>query len=247
MRMKAMDLNQALNYVEDAYLLEVDSLEMERKPMKMKKRAFRILAAAAMIAVLSLTAYAAEQLRIRSLETGSSKYYETYAQMDQAMARAGLQLGIPERFESGFQFQGVEVRETQARDEHGNLVLTFQELVADYGNTLGQRLRLVAGPNLEDLPKTDSIPTMCRAVSEVELRYYLDHYMFVPEEYELSEAEAEWEKQPGNYVSYGSDEVEKKDYAFLCWVEDDLYYFFFDPNGVDREILFSMAEEIIRK
>lgn len=50
MHMKATDLNRALNYVDDAYLMEADTpykvIETESKeikPMKTKKRAFRIL------------------------------------------------------------------------------------------------------------------------------------------------------------------------------------------------------------
>lgn len=247
MRMKATDLNQALNYVEDAYLLEVDSMEKEHKPMKTKKRAFRILAAAAMIAVLSLTAYAAEQLRISSLVSGRSQHYNSYAQMDQALAKTGLALDIPEEFEAGFRFQGVEVREVKAEDEHGKTAFTFQELAAEYVDNQGQKLRLVAGPNLEGLTETESIPAETRTIGNTVLNYYQDHYLFVPEGYQLSQEELEWGNQPGNYISYGSDQVEKSDPVFLCWKENDIYYFFFDSNGVDREILFSMAEEMIRK
>ena len=77
MHMKATDLNRALNYVDDAYLMEADTpykvIETESKeikPMKTQKRAFRILLAAALIGVLSITAYAAEMLPIHKLESG---------------------------------------------------------------------------------------------------------------------------------------------------------------------------------
>ena len=59
--MKATDLNRALNYVDDAYLMEADTpykvIETESKEiktMKTQKRAFRILLAAALIGVLSI-------------------------------------------------------------------------------------------------------------------------------------------------------------------------------------------------
>lgn len=75
--MKATDLNRALNYVDDAYLMEADTpykvIETESKEiksMKTQKRAFRILLAAALIGVLSITAYAAEMLPIHKLESG---------------------------------------------------------------------------------------------------------------------------------------------------------------------------------
>lgn len=87
--MKATDLNRALNYVDDAYLMEADTpykvIETESKeikPMKTQKRAFRILLAAALIGVLSITAYAAEMLPIHKLESGKTKHYESYSDVD---------------------------------------------------------------------------------------------------------------------------------------------------------------------
>lgn len=83
MHMKATDLNRALNYVDDAYLMEVDTpykvIETESKeikPMKTQKRAFRILLAAALIGVLSLRPTPAEMLPIHKLESGKTKHYE---------------------------------------------------------------------------------------------------------------------------------------------------------------------------
>ena len=114
--MKATDLNRALNYVDDAYLMEADTpykvIETESKeikPMKTQKRAFRILLAAALIGVLSITAYAAEMLPIHKLESGKTKHYESYSDVDRAIAQVGLEVSVPEEFENGFRFQGVDV------------------------------------------------------------------------------------------------------------------------------------------
>ena len=72
--MKATDLNRALNYVDDAYLLEADTPDKEIKTMKTKKRTLRILIAAALIGLLSITAYAAELLPIREASLESVRY-----------------------------------------------------------------------------------------------------------------------------------------------------------------------------
>ena len=247
MFMKATDLNRALNYVDDAYLMEADTPDKEIKTMKTKKRAIRILIAAALISLLTVTAYAAELLPIRSLESGECKYYENYSDMNRAIAETGIRLDIPEAFQNGFHFQSVEISETKAKDENGDLVLSFQKLGVYYENELGQILVLSASPKLEELPKTKSIPATQKTVGEVELNYYLDHYKFVPDDYKLSKAEEEWAKQPNNYVTYGSDTVQERDVAFLCWTENDIYYFFYDRNGMNPEDLFAMAEEMIQR
>ena len=123
MHMKATDLNRALNYVDDAYLMEADTpykvIETESKeikPMKTQKRAFRILLAAALIGVLSITAYAAEMLPIHKLESGKTKHYESYSDVDRAIAQVGLEVSVPEEFENGFRFQGVDVGQTIGKD-----------------------------------------------------------------------------------------------------------------------------------
>ena len=213
--------------------------------MNNKKRTFRILAAAAMISLLSVTAYAAEVLHIRSLESGRSEHFATYSDMDRAIAKTGLQTTIPDKFENGFRFQGGEVQEVEAKDDNGDLVLTYQELCVYYENEDGKKIIFCAGENLEELPKRDDVPDESRSVREVPVNYYLDHYKIVPEDYKLSEAEEAWAQQPGNYVSYGSDEVEEQEVAFLTWTENGMYYFFMDTNPGDPEILFAMAEEVI--
>ena len=245
--MKATDLNQALNFVADEYLAEADTPEKETLTMKNRKKTLRILIAAALISLLSLTAYAADALHIHTLESGSTKSYKTYSDMGKAIAKTGLDVQIPEQFQNGFRFQRVTVQEVKGRDENEKKVLTFLELDVYYENSLGQQLILCAYPNWEEIQATESLPSARRTIEEIELNYYLDHYQFVPEDYELSEEEKAWEQQPGHYISRGSKAVENHDVAFLCWENGDVSYFFMDRNAaVSADTLFSMAGEMIQ-
>lgn len=246
--MKATDLNQALNYVDDAYLMEADTPEKEIITMKTKKRMLRILAAAAMISLLTITAYAADLLNIRSLVTGSSKWYTTYASIGRAKAKAGLDVNVPQQFENGFQFQRAEVQEVKCEDENGKVVMTFQELNVHYHSDLGQKLILCVNPELEEISVTESIPAARRTYGNTDMYYYLDHYKFVPEDHKLSREEEAWANQPGNYISYGSDQIEEKTVAFLCWTVDGINYYFMDDNAeVNPDTLFSMAQEVMKE
>ena len=58
--MKATELAKAFNEIDDAYLAELDTSEKERITMKNRKKFSRILIAAAVICLLSITAFAAE-------------------------------------------------------------------------------------------------------------------------------------------------------------------------------------------
>ena len=243
--MKATDLNQAFNYVDQAYLMEADTPEKENQTMKNKKRAFYIFLAAALICLMSITAYAAELLNIHSYFSGSSKIYDEYSDIGHALAQVGLQAEIPEGFSNGFRFQRAKVQAYDALDENDEQLLTMQELYVYYRNEQGQEVTLVACVNLEGLPKDERAPASSKTVGEAELEYYQDVYRFVPEDYQPSEAEKEWSNQPGHYISYGSEEVREQIASFLRWTQKDVCYSIMDWNTVEPDVLFAMAEEMI--
>ena len=173
--MKATDLNRALNYVDDAYLMEADTpykvIETESKeikPMKTQKRAFRILLAAALIGVLSITAYAAEMLPIHKLESGKTKHYESYSDVDRAIAQVGLEVSVPEEFENGFRFQGVDVDQTIGKDVRDEKVLTYRQLSVSYENPQGQELTLLIRADMKEVSETESIPSISRTGRNLE-------------------------------------------------------------------------------
>ena len=244
--MNAKDLNRALNYVDNWYLAELDAPEQECIPMKNRKRIVRLLVAAAVIALLSVTAYATDVFGIRSLESGRSTQYASFADMDKAMAQAGVQADCKETFSNGFRFAKASVDETVGRDENGKKALVFQELSVTYKNDAGKRLMVYAHGDLESIPQDDHPAQESRNVRGITVRYYLDHYKFVPADYKLSEEEKAWQEIPGNYISFGSDQVEETDVAFLGWIKDGIRYTIIDSFAqVPVESMYSMAQELI--
>lgn len=244
--MKATDLNQAFNYVDQAYLMEADTPEKENQTMKNKKRTFYIFLAAALICLMSITAYAAELLNIHSYQSSGCDIIEKYADINRTLTRIGLEAEIPEGFSNGFRFQRAKVQAYDALDENDEQLLTMQELYVYYRNEQGQEVTLVACVNLEGLPKDERAPASSKTVGEAELEYYQDVYRFVPEDYQPSEAEKEWSNQPGHYISYGADEVREQIVSFLRWTQKDVCYSIMDWNTVEPDVLFAMAEEMIR-
>lgn len=245
--MKATDLNRAFNYVDDAYLMEVDAPDKENQTMKIKKRTRYIFLAAALICLLSITVYAAELLNIQSYQSGSSKIFKKYSEINKALAQAELQAVIPETFANGYRFQSAKVQDVDAMDENGEQVLTFKELIVYYKDEQGQMLALRLREDLEELPKDERTPASEKTVGGVELSFYQDIYRFVPEDYQLSAEEQEWADQPGHYVSYGADEVQEKIASFLLWTENDINYSLMNLGweAFEADTLFMMAEEMI--
>lgn len=244
--MKATDLANALNEIDDAYLAELDTSEKELITMKNRRKISRILIAAAVICLLTVTAFAAEQARVKSVVVKNKVYNENYEVLQQEMEKTGLDVNLPEEFTTGFQFQEVRTGEVEGRDDEENPVLTFRELTAYYQNDNGQRVSLRVQPNLAEEEDTRT-PVASKTVSGVTLNYYVDHYKFVPEGYEPSEEEQQWMQQPGNYLSYGSDEVTESTFAFLNWKTAENDFSIADMTAaINPDVLFAMAEEIIQ-
>ena len=244
--MKASDLNRAMNYVDEVYLSQLDTSEKEIISMKSKKKTVRILIAAAIIALMSVTAYATDIFHIRSLESGRSTHYQNYSDMDQAMAQAGLQVAHRQTLGDGFEFKDAEVREVVGRDEKNRKVLTFQELGIYYEDAAGNYLVVNAYGQTEEVPVSDHPADRTVDIDGITVGYRQDHYKFVPADYKLTEQDKAWQEIPGNNISYGSDAVEEKTVTFVDWQKDGIQYYIMDSQGhLPPETLLAMARELI--
>lgn len=110
------------------------------------------------------------------------------------------------------------------------------------------------GPRIRSFLRTkgvfqsDRAPDRTETVNGIALSYRLDHYRLMPADYKLTAEDAQWEQQPGNHISYGSDAKEEQDVAFLCWEKDGVSYSIMDPGArVSANTLFSVAQELLEK
>ena len=212
---------------------------------KVMKKAAVILAA---VLILSTTAYATDFMNIKSLATTGGKEYhsESYKDMGKAMKQAGFEITAPESFENGYSFQRVRVGETGAYDENNKELFTYKDLMVHYKNPAGAALSLFAHANREELSQRSREPDMTRMIDDVQVEYRLDHYKFVPEDYELTPEDEAMLEQPGYYLSYGSDTVVEQDNHSLSWVKDGVDYSILDSGAkAAPDTLFAMAEALI--
>ena len=212
---------------------------------KTMKKAAAVLAA---VLILTTTAYASDFMNIKSLATtGRGDYLsESYQDMGKAMKKAGFEIVAPESFENGYSFRNVHVGETGAYDEHGKEQFTYMDLVVYYKNPEGATLSLFTHADLEELSLRSREPDMTRMIGDVQVDYQLDHYKFVPEDYELTPEDKVMLEQPGYYLSYGADTVIEQDNHSLTWVKDGVNYHILDSGAKEiPDTLFTMAEELI--
>lgn len=242
--MKSDFLLHAIGQADDCYLQQATQLRGQKKKLRIP---WKLCLAAALIPLLIVTAVAQDMLNIHSLNSGAVRYSSSsYRQMDTAMEKAGFEIDCKETFRNGYTFDRVTVQDTVARDEDGQAVLTYPDIDVVYRAPSGNRLYLHAYQKLEEIPQTDHAPGQTRTIRGITAGYYLDHYKIVPPDYELTEADKRWEQQPGNFISVGSDAVEKTDVTFLCWEKDGICYSIMDMGAAETpDKLFSMAAELI--
>jgi len=212
---------------------------------KVMKKAAAVLAA---VLILTTTAYAADFMNIKSLVTTGGKEYhsESYKDMGKAMKQAGFEITAPESFENDYSFRNVRVGETGAYDEHDKELFTYKDLVVYYKNPAGTTLSLFTHIDREELSQNSREPDLTRIIGEVQVNYWLDHYKFVPVDYELTPEDEAMLEQPGYFMSYGSDTVIEQDNHALGWVKDGISYHILDSGAKETpDTLFAMAEELI--
>ena len=241
--MKQEFLLNTMTDIDDTYIREA------AQPPKMRKRKlpWKILVAAALIPLLTITAYAGDVLNIRTLVSGMTHYTSSqFSDMDKVMDKAGFEMDVKERFHNGFTFEKVYVEDTRGLDENDREVLKYREVQVNYRNADGIRLCLFAHPDIEEITDSESPVAQTAQIGNVTVTYYHDHYKLVPVNYELSEAEKQWEASPGNYISYGADTVEETDVCFACWEKDGVCYSIMDSGAkVTPQVLFAMAKELM--
>ena len=242
--MKQEFLLNAMAEIDETYVREAEQAPTARK----RKLPWKAFVAAALIPLLTITAYAADVLNIRTLVSGMTHYTSSqYVDMDKAMDKAGYQMDVKESFSSGFTFEKVSVEDVRGLDENDREALRYREVEVTYRNADGVRVCLFANPDIEEITDSESPVAQTTQIGGVTVSYYLDHYKFVPPDYQLSEAEKQWQEIPGNYISYGSDTPQETDVSFLCWEKDGIRYSFMDSGAkLTPQALFAMAAELMQ-
>lgn len=210
----------------------------------MKKVIKKACTAAAILLLLFTTVYATDALSIKTLLSGaSSRRFET---VEQAEEKAGFTVDSKKSFPNGYTFKGARTNEVKGLDQDDRVRLTYEEINVEYVNRDGNTIVQVAHEQQDGVDASDRAPDQTRKIGDITVSYRLDHYKFVPADYELTETDREMEKVPGNYISYGADEVQEKNVAFLNWEKDGICYMLMDRDADETvESLFSMAWELI--
>lgn len=245
--MKAKDLNRAMEYIDDKYLALAEKPNKECQKMS-KKKVFRLILVAAVIAMLSATAYATNFFLGYSLTSSGSRVFESYSDMKKVRKLSGLKIDPPEEFSNGYTFQDADVSTVEATDDNGKRAFTYADVSLCYRNGTGGEVYISASAQREELQPDPRPAAEVRAIGSATVTCYRDNYLLVPGDYQLSAEEEAWGNIPGNYISYGSNQVEHNTVTFLRWNQNGIIYIIMDLSGAeDTNALFAIAEELINR
>lgn len=216
---------------------------------KRPSRLRRTVLACAAAAVLAVTGVVASS-GVVTLKSSLSpdEFLKEYAVLAQQVEeKLGEDAVLPESLGDAAFVEGT-IDSVEKLSDTGAVLGSFDELSARYVAGDGSEVQYYA--YLQDDELTTSAQgtdaTEIRSFEETEVTYTLDHYRFVPPDYEWSAEEQAAADAGEIYLSVGSDEVMDKLFARVGWEKDGVMYAITDyDENLTADELFAMAEELI--
>lgn len=228
------------------HIMYADRQNTESEVSKMKKWSFQKAAAIAFAAVMVTggTAFAASKILYYEAGSPSSYEYTSAVEMN-ASENASL---FPESLGNGFVFDGGNNVTVSGKDEAGNTLDKWTDLMAVYNRPDGASVSLNVS---KKMPEDDGrTPTETREIAGTTVVYNYDEYLLLPSEEDAltPEVEARLETDEHFYVSYGGGtEPETWYYSGVSFIKDKISYYLFSADDITADELFSMAGELLKR
>ena len=223
----------------------------EKRSMKKNRNPIRVAVIAAVIAVMLIgSAYAISDV---AHSTGTHIMRDTgeftsLSALPKVVKTAGYPITAVEKFSNGYTFRSLFLGGEAAYDENQNVLKEYYGVTMTYAKPGARDLTVSVSPVL-GIPGAHEapVPTGTRTIDGVEIHFSRDHYKFVPEVYEKTEADLAAEKAGHFYISFGADAIMESEFAFVEFTLDGVEYTLMDSaaDGGSEETLYQMAAEII--
>ena len=223
----------------------------EKKIMKPIRRPVRLFLIAAVITVLLISSAYAISGIVHSTATHSMKETGEYTDLScipEVESVAGFPITLPETFSGGYSFSSLHLGGEAAYDENNEAIKDYYIIMATYIKSGNPDLVLSLTPIL-DLPGVHEkpVPSSASIIGNTEVRIFRDHYKIVPEGYEKTPEDLSSEASGHYYISFGSDQIEERDYVFVCLDLDGVEYcaMLDSAESIPDEMLLGIADDLI--
>ncbi len=140
----------------------------------------------------------------------------------------------------------MEVIDVDKIDDEFNRMDSFKEWWGRYTREGSPEISLVIHAVLPEAAENTPEPTETTVIDGIRVSYNLDHYKFVPADYELTPEDEANMEGPHYYISCGSETVKESNASHVTWEKDGIHYnlMCFDSD-LDADGLYEMAEALI--
>lgn len=205
--------------------------------MKRSKKKMVLAIAAAIMVTGTITVVAAGKITGLSSSTNRNDAVFTASELENlAEKKMGDGIFIAESLSDGSTFTEGYVVDVEAMDAEGNIVGTYPEAMASYGENRGITLS-IAEPLAEvQAQQDDRQPIAEEEYGGVVLQGQEDHYLFLPPDTKPDEEDLKLQEEGKLFISYGSAEEQRKVFRSVSWTGDDREYLLctFEDKSLDE-------------
>lgn len=248
---------ETLSELDDRFIAEAiryapgDALTPPERSVQVKKRKILAIAlAAALILALGAAAYALSGIP-RSTGTHlmpKEADYESLTALEKVEKDVGYPVTAPAQFSNGYVFSKLSVDGEAVYGDGNEVLKEYYGVHVTYTKPDEPDIILDLTPVLElegggEAPE----PSERRTAGGVTVNLSLDHYKFVPENYDETEDDLARKVAGHYYISWGSDEIMEYDMAFADFVMDGVNYTLMDMFASEDsfDVLMQMTGEIL--
>ena len=221
--------------------------EMEGKNMKkcsMKKVIICVAACCLLFGTVSIASSG-----IISYTTSSSWSFgeRNFSKLEKMEKKAGFSVKALEEFQNGYQFFDMSIDNNADHDENGNVIREYKGIDFSYKKQGEDSLYINVQQAKTIHDEEGREPDAVQLIEDIEVKYYLNTYKWVPVDYELTQEDKRNMEKDNYFISVGASEVSENLVSGVNWVQDGIYYHIGNVYGkTEPEVLFQMAEELIK-
>lgn len=169
-----------------------------------------------------------------------------FSKLEKLEEKAGFSVKAVEQFQNGYQFSDMSIDHNADHDENGNVIGQYKGIDFSYkkqGEDMLYMNTQLAETAYEEMERE---PDVVQVIENIEVKYYLDTYKWVPGDYELTDEDKKNMEKDNYFISMGASEVSENQVSGVSWIQDGIYYHIGNVYGkTEPDILFKMAEELI--
>ena len=247
-------LLSAMRGIRDEYVLDtMDVLEYsgeQHTPRRINRKLFSsLLVAAILISLFTVTAYAI-YWSLRGTATHSmpeTGKYTSLSELPKVERTVRYPITVPASFSNGYSFSQLRVDGMADYDDSGKMLREYYEVNVTYTKPNAGNVLLNIAPVHEASEDHSAQGADIRQIEGVDVRFRLDTYKFVPDDYEKTEEDIVAETGGRFFVTYGADEISVTEIASIGFDMNNAYYtlMVYDATPDDLEMLEQLASELI--